>query len=257
MATLLKWGKIMKNYLEDVKTKRVNNDGDCYITSVEIYEAEVGEGKSENRISIGYANGETDADIVCSPNNVQRIEERLYHQVVRGGANDVKLVKRHVSGVIKSFSIGVGSSIASAALLNCSATTANPIVIGGVSGTLALVGGVVAALNWKHYRGLLDEKDSYKIRLKQAPMALDYFQGSPNAWRALDGKDNKEKIERYNNLLELSNNGFNPCSLFAGETGIGLTNLEISRLVQRARREERLGLEFSAINSETSQKHRK
>lgn len=257
MATLLKWGKIMKNYLEDVKTKRVNNDGDCYITSVKVYEVGVGEGESENRISICYADGERDADIVCSPDNVQKIEEQLYRQVVRGGANDVKLVKRHVRGVIKSFSIGVGSSIASAALLNCSVPTADPIVIGGVSGTLALVGGVVAALNWKNYRGLLDENDSYKIRLKQAPMALDYFQWSPNAWRALDGKNEKAKITRYNNLLELSNNGFNPCSLFAEETGIGLTNLEISRLVQRARREELLGLEFSAINNEVSQKHKK
>ena len=61
----------------------------------------------------------------------------------------------------------------------------------------------------------------------------------------MDGDSEDEKIARAGEIFDMFLENHDPFSLLSLETGTGLTNEEVSRLVLREKREKNLGLTYT------------
>ena len=128
--------------------------------------------------------------------------------------------------------------------MTTTAVTDNPSVIVGIAGAIVLGGVILGIKNYKHYQSILTEMDEIGSRLENTEVARQYLQTSPNSYRALDGDSEDEKIARAGEIFDMFLENHDPFSLLSLETGTGLTNEEVSRLVLREKREKNLGLTY-------------
>lgn len=225
----------MKYYF-DSKREDVKN---LYITDVTINESE-----DNKTYTITYANGEVEDNVEYTDSNAEKIDKRLNKQFSKGKENSYKLSKKQKLGSIGSITAGVALGAASIYAMTTTAVTDNPSVIVGVAGAIALGGIILGIKNYKHYQSILTEIDEIDSRLENAEVASQYLQTSPNSYRALDGDSEDEKIARAGEIFDMFLENHDPFSLLSLETGTGLTNKEVSRLVLRGKREKNLGFTY-------------
>ena len=225
----------MKYYF-DSKREDVKN---LYITEVTINESE-----DNKTYTITYANGEVEDNVEYTDSNAEKIDKRLNKQFSKGNENSYKLSKKQKLGSIGSITAGVVLGSASIYAMTTTAVTDNPSVIVGIAGAIVLGGVILGIKNYKHYQSILTEMDEIGSRLENTEVSRQYLQTSPNSYRALDGDSEDEKIARAGEIFDMFLENHDPFSLLSLETGTGLTNEEVSRLVLREKREKNLGLTY-------------
>lgn len=230
----------MKYYL-DSKDESVQG---VYITDVDVNSST----KNKKTYRITYANGEVEDNVLYTESNDERIEERLKEQVRSGEEVSYKLTRQKVVGTIGRILTGTLLSAGTYSALNAAnfdATIDNPAILVGASGVVFLGGILLGVKNYLQTQSTLNELQDNVDRLDQTEEAKKYLESSPNAYRALNGDVTDDKISRTGQIFDMLQEGRDPFSFLALETGEGLTNEEVSNLIKRSQREEELGLAYT------------
>lgn len=240
----------MKYYL-DLNNEEEKN---TYITDVEVVELSDGTRRgSKECYSVTYANGETEDNVAYTDANAKIIGDKLLTQVQNGIDSKAKLVKKRMIGTISKMSSGVACIVGSSVVLSATAQLHSPdstqFMVGTcVAGALALGGIILSAKGFKNkreYDSIIEEIDANQFRLEYADEAKKYLQTSPNAYLALNGKDEDAKLERAGAIFNAMAYGADPFSFLALEAENGVTDREIRRLLVRSDREKTLGLTYA------------
>ena len=218
-----------------------------YITDVFVVE-----NKDKNkRYVVSYANGDQDSNVKYISENAEKLNERLCVQAKEVIMDRAKLVQKKKQGVISRLGVGISCFVAGPVLaVNTIASysnSADSIMTLCAAGAIA-IGGVILTVKGyqmkKKYDEIIQEIDNVNFRLSNSEEAQRYLKTSPNAYLSLDGKNEEEKINRAGMLFDAMYQEKDPFSLLSLETGEGVTNEEMNRLLTRRAREKTLGLVY-------------
>lgn len=245
VATLLKRGNFMKYYGDSSN----ENKKSAYITGVKIVKDY--EGK---KYIVSYANGDKDSNVRYIDENTKKINDRLCFQAQEGFIERAQLVQKDKYGTISRIGSGIGLLVSSSAIVaktissyGFPSSSTESILMLCAAGTIA-VGGIILTVKGykkhKEYSGLIKEINNTEFRLSNSEVVQEYLQTSPNAYLSLDGSNEEEKINRAGKLFDAMYQNKDPFSLLSLETGEGVTNEEMNRLLTRRAREANLGLSY-------------
>ena len=224
----------MKDY-----TNITGLDKDTFMTDVSDLDTEDGK-----RYQVSYANGDVEPNVEFTRENEAAIEKRLAHQAEEAIANKGVLVKKQRTGFFGSIAAGaLTGATAMASSFYIPEEMQVPVMAIG-TGLLA-IGGIIGCVYKKHMQSYVDEVSCLEERKDEKDKILDYLTTSPNAYLALAGANDEEKITRAGQIADMISEGRDPLSYLALETGEGVTLGEGKQLIKRDKREKELGLTYT------------
>ena len=248
VATLLKRGKTMKCYLDEKDFR----GRELYITDV-IKDKPSGDDKqNDSTFTVRYANGDFDRKVLNTKGNREILNNILTQQAKNGVLARAKLVKRKVKdtaaylGSSACFCLGGGCGVGGA--ISTHGVDSVPFYIGVVTAGVLGIGAIMLTAKGmkkiKAVNGMIEEIDENKARIDNTKTARECLTTSSNAYLALEGQSEEEKINRAGKLFDYIDAGGDPFSFLAAELGEGVTTEEMGHLVARRAREKKIGLAF-------------
>ena len=210
-------------------------DKSTYITDIET-------NKRKNEIYLTFADGSEFDNVSLTQANINKIEESLQEQKQFWVQNLPKLVHNQKVGYIKRIAASVVLAAGSGSI--AFQNTDNPAIIAAAAG-IVFVGGFLMAVNYKIKTGeSIHEIKDLQYRDKYEENVENFLKTSPNAYLAFDGNEDNQ-YRRVDEVYTMMSQGINPNSLFARETGVGLTDEEFKSLVKCDAKQKKLGLTYT------------
>ena len=224
----------MKDY-----TNITGLDKETFMTGVSVLNTDGGK-----RYQVSYANGDVESNVEYSIGNETAINKRLEEQADATISSKEVLVRRQKQGFIGSILCGVTSSAVTMVSSYYAPEGIQPVVLGTGAGLLC-VGGILGYVYKRYMQSYIDEVSDLELRADKQDDVKKYLISSPNAYLALDGQSDDEKIARAGQIADMIAAGKNPLSLISLETGEGLSDTEVKQLIKRDVREQQLGLTYT------------
>ncbi len=224
----------MKDY-----TNITGLDKETFMTGVSVLNTDGGK-----RYQVSYANGDVESNVEYSIGNETAINKRLEEQADATISSKEVLVRRQKQGFIGSILCGVTSSAVTMVSSYYAPEGIQPVVL-GIGAGLLCVGGILGYVYKRYMQSYIDEVSDLELRADKQDDVKKYLISSPNAYLALDGQSDDEKIARAGQIADMIAAGKNPLSLISLETGEGLSDTEVKQLIKRDVREQQLGLTYT------------
>ena len=224
----------MKDY-----TNITGLDKETFMTGVSVLNTDDGK-----RYQVSYANGDVESNVEYSIRNEIAINKRLEEQADATISSKEVLVRRQKQGFIGSIVAGTLGGVASLASSFYVPEEIQPVVL-AIGAGLLCVGGILGYAYKRHMQPYIDEVSDLELRADKQDDVKKYLISSPNAYLALDGQSDDEKIARAGQIADMIAAGKDPLSLISLETGEGLSDTEVKQLIKRDVREQQLGLTYT------------
>lgn len=224
----------MKDY-----TNITGLDKETFMTGVSVLNTDGGK-----RYQVSYANGDVESNVEYSIGNETAINKRLEEQADATISSKEVLVRRQKQGFIGSILCGVTSSAVTMVSSYYAPEGIQPVVL-GIGAGLLCVGGILGYVYKRYMQSYIDEVSDLELRADKQDDVKKYLISSPNAYLALDGQSDDEKIARAGQIADMIAAGKDPLSLISLETGEGLSDTEVKQLIKRDVREQQLGLTYT------------
>lgn len=224
----------MKDY-----TNITGLDKETFMTGVSVLDTDDGK-----RYQVSYVNGDVESNVEYTRENETAINNRLEEQADAAISNKCVLVKKQKVGFIGSILAGVATATASVVSSFYIFDEVQPVAL-AIGAGLLCVGGVLGYACKKRMQPYIDEVSDLELRADKQDDVKKYLISSPNAYLALDGQSDDEKIARAGQIADMIATGKDPLSLISLETGEGLSDTEVKQLIKRDVREQQLGLTYT------------
>ena len=192
--------------------------------------------------NVTFANGDVYDNIPIIPENTERIEKLLYAQAYNAMPQKLKLSRdQKVGTIFRTVTTFASGAIAGyAAFLG----TGEPVIVGAVSATIILGGGVWGFRHFQEVTSKLKEITDFEQRFSHCDEMDEFLTTSPNAFRYLDGNTLDEKTDRMDYIQGMKKEGRNPFNFIEMENG-GVTSEEIESLSRGMVREKELAFVYT------------